>query len=300
LSREQGGPRSPRSGRLPRSYLYVPGDSAEKLAKALSRGADAIIVDLEDAIAPDRKTEARKVARDWLASIAEREQSTTEIWVRINSGAAGEDDLIAVFCSTLDGVCVPKVQGPKDLVAVQALLRYLAAKTSFPPKVPLLQPLIETASGVLLAEPIARVKGVCRLQLGELDLGAELGIDRSVDDQEFLLARSHVVLVCAAAGLDPPVGPVSVDFTDLERFRSGTLALKRLGFRSRACIHPAQVKVANEVFTPAGPDIERARRLLTTFEQAMAEGSGVLRDDDGTMVDEAVVRAARRMLEEND
>ena len=107
------------------------------------------------------------------------------------------------------------------------------------------------------------------------------------------------MLSCAAAGIDPPVGPVSVDFADLERFRSGTLALKRLGFRSRACIHPAQVTVANEVFTPQRSDIERARNLVNAFEGAVAAGSGVLRDDNGAMVDEAVVRAARRLLDDS-
>ncbi|HXW80510.1 MAG TPA: CoA ester lyase [Acidimicrobiales bacterium] len=285
--------------RSPRSYLYVPGDSVEKLAKALSREADAVIVDLEDAIAPDSKTAARQAALEWLASIADGDQLGTEIWVRINSGGFGVEDLRAVFSPVLDGICVPKVHSAHDLAPVRQLLCDLAAKT--PPRAGsvLLQPLIETASGVLSAEEIARVEGVQRLQLGEVDLGAELGVERSNDDREFLFARSHLVLACAAAGIDPPVGPVSVDFTDVERFRSGTLALKRLGFRSRACIHPAQVKVANEVFAPSSPEIERAHRLVRAFEQAVADGSGVLRDDNGAMVDEAVVRAARRLLEES-
>ena len=260
----------PRPGRPPRSYLYVPGGSADKLAKALSREADAVIIDLEDAIAPDRKSGARQTAREWLAAIGDHGQSTPEIWVRINSGLAGEDDLVAVFSPALKGICVPKVHGPDDLAPVRGLLRELAAQTSLPLAPLCLQPLIETASGVLSAAQIARVEGVQRLQLGEVDLGAELGIDRSNDDREFLLARSHLVLACAAAGIDPPVGPVSVDFTDVERFRSGTLALKRFGFRSRACIHPAQVKVANEVFTSGRPEIERARGLVKAFEQAVA------------------------------
>jgi citrate lyase subunit beta / citryl-CoA lyase len=289
----------PGRAKLPRSYLYVPGDAAGKLAKALSREADAVIVDLEDAVAPDRKAEARETAGAWLKSI-EHHRSSTEIWARINPGEAGEDDLVAVFCPALDGVCVPKVQGPKDLVPVHALLRYLVARSSRAAKPVTLQPLIETASGVLAAEQIARFEGVQRLQLGELDLGAELGIERSIGDEEFLFARSHLVLACAAARVDPPVGPVSVDFTDLDRFRSGTLTLKRLGFRGRACIHPAQVLVANEVFTAARSDIERARRLVQAYEEAVSRGSGVLRGDDGAMVDEAVVRAARHLLDEDD
>ena len=137
------------------------------------------------------------------------------------------------------------------------------------------------------------------MQLGEHDLGAEVGIERSGDDIEFLFARSQLVFGSAAAGIGPPVGPVSVDFNDLERFRASTLTLKRLGFRSRACIHPAQVKVVNEVFTPSIMEVEQARLLVETFDDALERGSGVVRDEKGTMVDEAVVRAARRLLNES-
>ena len=137
------------------------------------------------------------------------------------------------------------------------------------------------------------------MQLGEHDLGAEVGIERSDDDIEFLFARSQLVFGSAAAGIGPPVGPVSVDFNDLERFRASTLTLKRLGFRSRACIHPAQVKVVNEVFTPSIMEVEQARLLVETFDDALERGSGVVRDDKGAMVDEAVVRAARRLLNES-
>jgi citrate lyase subunit beta / citryl-CoA lyase len=288
----------PGRGRPPRSYLYVPGDSRDKLAKALARGADAIIVDLEDAIAPDRRTEARETVREWLAALEQPNQTRVEIWARINSGATGEADLASVFCSVLTGICVPKVRGPDELREVQEQLRQMEAKTPGAPRLAI-QPLIETASALLAAEQIARVEGVRLMQLGEYDLGAELGLERSSDDKEFLLARSQLVLASAAAGARPPVGPVFADFLDLEKFRASTLALKRLGYRSRACVHPAQVGVVNEVFTPASPEIERARSLVDAFEHVAAQGLGVFRDENGAMVDEAVVRAARRLLEES-
>ena len=283
---------------FPRSYLYVPGDSPEKLAKVLQRGADAVIADLEDAIAPGRKAVARQTVRSWLASLGDGDGIGVEIWVRVNSGASVEADLAAVFSSVLTGICVPKVSGLEDLEAVQRLLRKLEQKVP-PPRPLALQPLLETAAAVLAAERIARAERVQCMQLGEHDLGAEVGIERSDDDIEFLFARSQLVFGSAAAGIGPPVGPVSVDFNDLERFRASTLTLKRLGFRSRACIHPAQVKVVNEVFTPSIMEVEQARLLVETFDDALERGSGVVRDDKGAMVDEAVVRAARRLLNES-
>ena len=134
---------------------------------------------------------------------------------------------------------------------------------------------------------------------GSTTSAAEVGIERSGDDIEFLFARSQLVFASATTGIGPPVGPVSVDFNDLERFRASTLRLKRLGFRSRACIHPAQVKVANEVFTPSITEVEQARLVVETFDDALNRGSGVVRDEKGAMVDEAVVRAARRLLDES-
>ncbi|MBA8956891.1 hypothetical protein ACFQU9_14080 [Actinomadura namibiensis] len=111
-----------------------------------------------------------------------------------------------------------------------------------------------------------------------------------------LWARSQVVLASAAARVRPPIAPVSTDFRDLEALRTSTLALRRLGFRGRACIHPAQLPVVNEVFTPSPQEIARARDLVARHDAAMAEGSGVCLDERGRLVDEAVVRSARRLL----
>jgi citrate lyase subunit beta/citryl-CoA lyase len=286
-------------GPLPLSYLYVPGNAAAKLAKVRTRGTGAVIVDLEDGVAAGRKAEARAVVADWLATVADDEGGLRgpEIWVRINTGEAGLADISAIFCPALAGVCVPKVSAPEDLGLARARLHYLQT-TARRSHAPMLMPLIETARGLLAAAEIARADGVARLQLGEVDLGAELGVERSTDAAGFLLARSQVVLASAAAGIDPPVGPVSVDFDDLDQFRASTLALKRLGFRSRACVHPAQVTVVNEVFAPTDAEVQRARDLVQASDEAVAAGTGVWRGPQGTMVDEAVVRAARRLLHE--
>ncbi len=279
---------------VPRSYLYVPGDQPQKLAKALDRGADAVIVDLEDAVAPAAKASARAAVAGWLRSRAPR--ADVEVWVRINPGAAGHDDAAAVVGPGLAGVVAAKTRSAADLVALDAALRVGEAGAGLPAGQVAVVPLLESAAAVLAAPDLARGPRVRRLQLGEADLRADVGLLPGDAELELLYVRSHVVLVSAACGLEPPVGPVSTDFRDLERFRGSTLALLRLGFVGRSCIHPAQVTVANEVFTPAPDEVDRARALVARFEQAVAAGDGVLLDDAGRMVDEAVVRQARRLL----
>lgn len=283
-------------GRSPRSYLYVPGDSEQKLAKATSRGADAIIVDLEDAVAPVRKIQARATTRAWLGSLPPARAHTVELWVRINVGGLAADDLAAVFCPALRGICVPKVSSPSDLGALDLALAELEREAGVPSGTTVIQPLIETASGILSSAQIARAERVCQLQLGEVDLSSELGARPGADELEMLLARSQLVLASASAGLRPPVGPASVDFCDLEHFGESSRALKRLGYRSRACIHPAQVEVVNDVFASSTEEIEQARALIAAFDRAVESGSGVVRGPQGQMVDEAVVRAARLLV----
>lgn len=284
------------SGRSPRSYLYVPGDAVDKLEKAFTRGADALIIDLEDSVAPPMKEPARGVVGAWLASLSDGDTGGTEIWVRVNSGPMGAEDLRSVFAPVLRGVCVPKVSSPSEL---EDLRKLIAALAGGPDRAVLgIMAMIETARGMCQVGAIAASAGVCRLQLGEHDLGAELGIEPGGDEVEFLFARSQLVLASAAAGISSPVAPVSNDFADVDRFVRSTRALKRLGFRGRACIHPAQVALANEVFTATAAEIERAKSLVAAAERAMAEGTGTWRGADGVMIDEAVVRAARRLLDE--
>jgi citrate lyase subunit beta/citryl-CoA lyase len=277
-----------------RSYLYVPGDRPEMLAKALTRGADALIVDLEDAVAPAAKAAARAVVADWLAGLpAER---GTEVWVRTNPGALGRADAAAVVSPRLAGLVVAKTESPDELVVLDHVLSVAEADRGLPVGALPVVPLLESAAAVLHAERIGAGPRVRRLQLGEADLRADIGVTPGDDDRELLYLRSHVVLVSAALRLDPPVAPTSVLVRDDEGLRRSTLALARMGFVGRACIHPAQVAVVNEVFTPTSDELERARALVAAFDRAVAAGDGVILDDSGRMVDEAVVRQSRRVL----
>jgi citrate lyase subunit beta/citryl-CoA lyase len=278
----------------PRSYLYVPGDQPHMLARVLDRGADAVIVDLEDAVAPAAKAQARVAVGEWLRSHAHRDD--VEVWVRINPGSAGNEDAAAVVGPRLTGVMAAKTESATDIVSLDAALLRAEAASGLPAGQMAVVPLLESAAAVLAAAEIARAPRVRRLQVGEADLKADIGVTPADAELELLHVRSHIVLVSAACGLEPPVGPVSTNFRDLERLRASTRALARLGFVGRACIHPAQIPVVNDVFTPTPAEVERARALIARFDRAVAEGDGVVLDDTGRMVDEAVVRQAHRLL----
>jgi citrate lyase subunit beta / citryl-CoA lyase len=278
-----------------RSYLYVPGDQARKLQHALASGADAIIADLEDAVAPSAKADARRTVADWLATQLGGDQP--ELWVRVNSSSRLlADDVHAVVGPAVTGICLPKTHTPEQVHSLGALLAAAEQQAGLAEGSIKLVPLLESAAGILSARAIAEQPRVRQLGLGELDLCAEVGIEPSADERELLPIRVQVVLASAAAGLDPPIGPVSTDFADLEALRHSTDALRRLGFGSRWAIHPAQVPVINQTFTPSPEQVEAARRLVERYDGALDQGIGVCVDEDGHMVDEAVVRAARRTL----
>lgn len=265
-----------------RSYLYVPGDQPDKLAKALQRGADAVILDLEDAVPHARKDEARSAVVGFLTELDGSYRG--RIWVRVNPGPLLEADVVALSALRFDGISLPKAS-VDELARLHELLRGVELAV---------MPLVETADGVLHLPAIAAARGVVRLQIGEADLAAQLGIDASADGREFASIRSQVIVASAAAGIEPPVGPVSTDFHDVEALRASTLALRRMGFGARAAIHPRQVGVINEAFTPSAEEVAAARDVVERFEAA---GGGVVLDAQGRMVDEPIVRAARRILE---
>jgi citrate lyase subunit beta / citryl-CoA lyase len=278
-----------------RSYLYVPGDQAHKLQHALASGADAIIADLEDAVAPSAKANARRTVADWLATQLDGDHP--ELWVRVNPAARLlADDLKVAVGPAMTGICLPKTHTPEQLRSLGELLAAAERQAGLAEGAVKVVPLLESAAGILSARAIAQEPRVWQLGLGELDLCAEVGIQPSADERELLPVRVQVVLASAAAGLVPPIGPVSTDFRDLAALRRSTEGLRRLGFGSRWAIHPTQVPVINQTFTPTPEQLEAARRLVERYNGALDQGVGVCVDEDGHMVDEAVVRAARRTL----
>ncbi|MCL4421673.1 MAG: CoA ester lyase [Actinobacteria bacterium] len=280
-----------------RSYLYVPADKPEKLERAAERGADAIIVDLEDAVAEGSKRAARHVAASWLESI--RLNGFPEIWVRVNAARTSHffADVEAVVAPTLSGICLPKSEEPEDLFRLHELLALAEEKAGLALEQIRVSALIETPYGLIGALKLAGGPRVDRLQIGEADLAAHLALQPADNEAELLPARFQVVLVSAASKLAPPVGPVSVDFSNLEALRSTTLGLRRLGFGGRAAIHPAQVPVINSVFTPSADEEADARSIVDRYRVAQNAGTGVIDDGTGKMIDEAVIRSALAVVE---
>lgn len=277
-----------------RSYLYVPGDRRDLLDKAEGRGADALIVDLEDAVAGAAKPEARSAVSDWLSARQQTQQcDRVEVWVRVNADGV-EEDLDAVVGPTLRGIVVPKAE-PSLLHEVDACLSRLESHRQISQSLAVIG-LIETARGLLYAADVAAAPRVEHLGIGEADLLAELRVVPSATRDELAGLRLQVVVASAAAGIGAPVGPTSTDFRDLDALRRSTKTLLGLGFRARTAIHPAQLAIIHEVFTPSPEQIGHARRVVEAYEAAERSGGGVVTDEDGRMVDVAVVRSARELL----
>lgn len=261
-----------------RSLLFAPGSDERKLAKALSSAADAVVCDLEDAVAPGKKESARDVVR---AALERAERGPARL-VRINAAGTPwfEEDLAFAAALELDGVVLPKA-GPESVELVGS---------AGPPVVAI----VETALGLRQAFEIASAPRVAALVLGAVDLGAEVGLEPRPDAQEILYARSKVSIDSAAAGLRGPFDVVHLDLDDEERLAEQCRLARSLGFRGKACIHPAHVETINAVFSPSEREIAWARTVVEAFD---AQSEGVLAVD-GAMVDKPVVDRARRILEE--
>jgi citrate lyase subunit beta/citryl-CoA lyase len=258
----------------PRSYLFVPADRPERYAKALASGADAVIVDLEDAVAPSAKDRARALLADWLAHDA-----AAPVIVRINAADTPwfDDDLALVGAANVAAVMLPKAEGREDLARIPH---------------PCLLPLIETAAGVDALRELARAPKVERLVFGSIDLQADLGI--SGDDQELLLFRSQLVLLSRLANLAPPVDGVCTAIDDAPALEAQTQRARRLGFGAKLCIHPRQVDAVNRGFTPGAEEVAWSRRVL---DAAVASG-GTAVAVDGKMVDKPVILRARALMQQ--
>jgi citrate lyase subunit beta/citryl-CoA lyase len=262
-----------------RSLLFVPAGDERRRARAWSSGADAVILDLEDGVAPEGKDAARAGLAE---ALAQRAPGPLAV-VRINAPGTeiGRRDMAALDGLAIDAVIVPKAT-PESIVAA----------TVQPPVIAL----IESATGVLHAEAVARDPRVTRLMFGPVDLGAELGADPGPDGIELLFARSQLVLASAAAGIAGPIDGPSLDIHDLDRLRAETLRARRLGFTAKACIHPGQLDTVLAALAPSDDDVAWAHRVIGAYESGLADGTGVVALD-GQMIDVPVARRAQSILQ---
>jgi citrate lyase subunit beta/citryl-CoA lyase len=267
-----------------RSYLYVPGSDPRRIEKALASEADAVVLDLEDAVAPNRKEEARETVAGFLRSGHEK-----PIFVRVNApgSALAEEDIEAVAGPNLAGLRPPKTESAEAVRRVAQRLEDLRCEAG-------IQCLIESALGLELVFEIARAhERVVGMSLGEADLAADLGVR---DDAGLFYARSRLVVATRAAGLPGPVQSVYTNVRDEEGLRRSTEEGKNQGFVGRSAIHPNQLSTINEVFTPTEREVAEAEDLLARLEESAGTGTGAFALEDGGFVDEAVVGSARLTL----
>ncbi len=265
-----------------RSYLYVPASDSRRIEKALGSEADAVVLDLEDAVAPNRKAEARKNAGRVLESVPPK-----PVFVRVNApgSSLAAEDLDAIAGPNLFGVRLPKAEDPEEVRRAAEVLDGSQAT---------IHCLIESALGLELAFELARShEKVAGVSLGEADLAAGLGVR---DEAGMLYARSRVVAASRAAGLLGPIQSVYTDVRDLDGLRRSTQEGRGIGFFGRSAIHPAQLPVINEVFTPTEEEVSEAEDLLSRLEESAGEGTGAFVLENGRFVDRAVVEAARSTL----
>lgn len=277
-----------------RSWLFAPGMDRRKTEKALGSEADALILDLEDAVAISEKPQARKMVRDVLAQVPPARQ----VFVRINDFTTGltAEDLRAVCTGGLAGVILPKVESAEMVRIASGLIDQFSQEQSLPRDQIRLGGIVETARGILQVEEIAAGGGRLEtLMFGAGDFTNDLGIPTANVGPHILNGKIQTALACRAAGLRPPIDTVFFDVTDATGFQQDCEQAKGLGYQGKAVIHPNQIAPANAVFAPSAEEIASARRVVESFTQAEAQGVGAIRVD-GKLVDYAMVKNAEKVL----
>jgi citrate lyase beta subunit len=262
-----------------RSLLFAPGSDERKLRRALETDADAIVADLEDAVAPDAKDGARALVARTLADAG----VGPELTVRINAADTQffADDVAMTAELELAAIVLPKAT-PEAVDALPA---------GGPPVIAI----VETAVGLRLAFETASRPRVAALVLGAADLGAELALEPREDGLEILYGRSQLVVDSAAAGIRPPFDVVHLDTRDDEGLEREAILGRTLGMGGKMCIHPAQVPVVNRVFSPSDDEIGWAQAVVEAFDEGVRNGRGAVALD-GKMIDLPIVNRARRIL----
>lgn len=291
-----------------RSFLYAPGINEKLIGKVFTAGADAAVLDLEDSVPAGRKAEARELVAGAIRAHAgtggpgasAHGGSAAEVHVRINR--VGTDlaasDIAAVVGHGLACLRLPKVESAEEVREADRLVTEAEASSGVADGSTRITCLIESVAGLLSALEIASSSSrVTALAFGASDFVADAGIDPSADEQELLLAKSHLVLASRAAGIDPPIASVHTSLNDDAGLLSTSEGARRLGFFGRSAIHPRQIETIHSVFTPSPEVLARARDVVTGLANAEKQGDGALRMPDGQFVDLAVAKRAMAVLD---
>ena len=276
-----------------RSLLFAPGNHARRVEKSLTLDADAVVLDLEDAVAVAEKPAARE-------KVVAAFQAPRRVpgYVRVNAFDTPFcfDDLHAVVTTGIDGIVLPKVESPAQLVAVDWVVSSLERARGLAAGGIDLMPIIETGRGVAALREIARSGArVRRLSFGAGDYTLDMGMRWTFGERELDHARAAIVLESRAAGLDPPIDTVFIHLGEPDALRRSAELARDLGFQGKLCIHPEQVGPVNEAFTPTGEEVAKSERYVAAFEQAEASGAASIQVD-GYFIDYPIVEKARRTL----
>ena len=281
--------------RARRSSLILPVNVPRFVEKAYARGADAIVLDLEDSVPPQEKASARKLVQ---GSLAVAGRGGAEVLVRVNNDPALlTDDIDAAVHPGLDGLSIPKAETAAQIQAIVAQVERLERARGLTAGHVRLSLALETPRGFLAIEEIARSSDrIATMSIGVEDYCLELGVEPSADGMELLYPVAHLVTVCKVVGVQPTglVGSIA-GFRDLAVFESAAQRARQLGCEGAGCIHPDQVTVLNRVFTPDPAKVEHARRVVEAFEDGVRRGTASV-NLDGKMVDVPVYKRAQVVL----
>lgn len=280
---------------LLRTFLFAPGNHPRKVEKVFGLGADAVILDLEDAVAVNEKVAAR-------APIVEALKKPRQCkgYVRVNATNTPfcYADLRAIVGDWLDGVVLPMVDDVGQLLTIDWLLAQLERERGLETGSIDLMPIIETGKAIAYVREIAGAGSrVRRLSFGAGDYTRDMGMNWTLEEGELIHARSEIVLASRVTGLEPPVDTVFIHIgKHLDALKRTTKLVRDLGFQGKLCIHPEQVDPINEIFTPTEKEIAHAKKIVDAFEAAEASGSASIQVS-GYFVDYPIVDRARRVLE---
>ena len=277
--------------RLRRSRLYLPGNEPKFFINAGLHGADAVILDLEDSVAPDAKLDARLLVRNALRVV---DFHGAERMVRINQLPLGFEDLTEVVPQHPELILIPKVERPDQVREVDAIVSEALGGSERPLW---LMPILESALGIEHAFDIARASDrVAALTIGLEDYSADIGVPRSAEGIESNYARRRTINAAKAARVQA-IDSVYSDVDNVEGLESWCLASRQIGFEGMGCLHPRQIEIIHAAYQPTEPEIEKALRIVAAFERAEAEGLAVV-SLGSKMIDPPVVKQAQRLVEQ--
>jgi len=277
-----------------RSYLFTPGNHPRRVEKSFTIGADAVILDLEDAVAV-----AEKLATRASVVAALELPRACRGYVRVNSIDTEFcfDDIESVTGPWLDGIMLPKVERAADLQAVDWMISSLERRHGMKPGSVDLIPIIETAQGHARAREIAASGGrLKRLSFGGGDYTRDLNLQWTFEEEEIAAVRAEVVLASRLAGIEPPLDTVFIHIKEHEHFANSARKGREFGFQGKLCIHPDQVDATNAAYTPSDEEAAWARKIISSFDAAEAEGLVSIQVD-GYFVDYPIVEKAQRIVQ---